>query len=159
MSALACSLTHISDPVIAPITRAAKFTVRPNTLDRHRTDVDTGADLQFRRTRKFRPTRIAVQRAGIVKRVVDRVKGDHYAVADCLDLVTPVSGDQFAALGKMGGAQRAHTLVLEAFPERRRADDVGEDNRQGDAIAAGPAHKAFRAGLRAGRAHKIVDVS
>ena len=31
MSALACSLSHIPAPLIAPTTRAAKFTVLPKT--------------------------------------------------------------------------------------------------------------------------------
>ena len=75
---------------------------------------------------------------GIVERSPNRAEHRHHAVADCLDFAPRVLGEQCPAVAEMGTPHTAHLLVPKCSAQRRRADDVGEDDGQGDAVVARP---------------------
>lgn len=65
---------------------------------------------------------------GIVERSPNRAEHRHHAVADCLDFAPRVMGEQYPAVAEMGTPHTVHLLIPKCSTQRRRADDVGEDD-------------------------------
>jgi hypothetical protein len=91
----------------------------------NRTDMDPGAH-PARAERRM--PRVVIQRMGIVERSPNRAEHRHDAVADRLDFAPRVPGEQCSAVAEMGTPHTLHPLVPECSAQRRRADDVGEDD-------------------------------
>jgi len=65
---------------------------------------------------------------GIVERSPNRSEYRHHAVADCFDFAPRVLCEQCSAVAEMSTPHTLHLLVPECSAQRRRADDVGEDD-------------------------------
>lgn len=116
----------------------------------HWPDMNAGTNLYLR------VARIPLKRHRVVQRSVCRLERSHETVADGFDLPTFELGDQFAALGKVFTADLIHGLISDLFS--RRADNIGEHNRQSDPLTVGPFLEAPRARLAFGRHNEGIEV-
>ena len=83
---------------------------------------------------KLEPIRLRAHRALHRRRAGDGLvrarEGDHQPVAEALDLAASVTVDRVAKNGEVGAADPVGVVVAEGGEQRRRADEVGEQDRE-----------------------------